>query len=173
MRFPLVAVAFLTALLLPGCGPTFNWRETPIAATSLTALFPCKPQKVTRLLVLGGEQVELHMTGCDTGGVTLAVGHATLSDPTKAGSALVQWQDATLAGLRAKSLTVSALRLERAQEMPQSVRVQALGARPNGRPMTLQAAWFARDGEVFGAMLYGEALSPEVADTFFSGLRFR
>ena len=74
MRFAIITIAWLAGLILPGCGPTFNWRETPIAATSLSALFPCKPQQASRRLALGGQEVELFMTGCDTGGITLAVG---------------------------------------------------------------------------------------------------
>ena len=173
MHYAIFAIAGLAALILPGCGPTFNWRETALTGTSLTVLFPCNPQKTSRRLVLGGSEVELLMTGCDTGGVTLAVGHANISDPNRMAQALAQWREAALAGIHARSSAVSALRLELALETPQSVRVQALGARPDGRALALQAAWFARDGEVFGALLYGETLSPEVVDTFFSGLKFR
>ncbi len=173
MRFAIVTIACLAGLTLPGCGATFNWRETPIAATSLTALFPCKPLKASRRLVLGGKEVEMQMTGCDTGGVTLAVGHATITDPNRVGAAMEQWREAALAGIRAKTSTFSALRLEQALEMPQSVRVHAVGARPDGRGLAFQAAWFARGNEVFGALVYGDTLGPEVVDTFFSGLKFR
>lgn len=173
MRFAIATIALLAGLTLQGCGPTFNWRETPIAATSLTALFPCKPLKASRKLVLGGKEVEMQMTGCDTGGVTLAVGHATITDPTMVGAAMDQWREAALAGIRASTSSVSALRLEQALEIPQSVRVQAVGARSDGRALSLQAAWFARGTEVFGALVYGDTLAPEVVDTFFSGLKFR
>ena len=113
------------------------------------------------------------MTGCDTGGVTLAIGHATISDPKMLGPALLQWREAALAGIHAQSPSLAAMRLERALGDPQPMRVEARGARPDGRAVTLQGVWFARGTEVFGALLYGETLSPEVADTFFSGLKFR
>lgn len=51
--------------------------------------------------------------------------------------------------------------------------VKALGMTPGGRALVLQGAWFARDSEVFVALLYGEVLSADVAETFFSGLKFR
>ena len=173
MRSSIAAIASVSVLMLSGCGPSFNWRDTPIVATSLTALFPCKPLHASRKLALGGGEVELHMTGCDTGGVTLAVGHATISDPRMLGPALEQWREAALAGIHAQSPSLAAFRLERVLENPPPVRVEARGARPDGRAVTLQGVWFAHGTEVFGALLYGETLSPEVADTFFAGLQFR
>lgn len=173
MRFAIYATAGLTALLLLACGPTFNWRETPITATSLTALFPCKPQRASRRLVLGGAEVELQMTACDAGGVTFAIGHATVLNPDLAGPALAQWREATLAGMRGQSSGATAFQLAGAREVPQSVRVKAVGSKPSGGELALQGAWFTRDKEVFGALLYGDLLSPDLADTFFSGLKFR
>jgi hypothetical protein len=173
MRFAIYATTALTALILAACGPTFNWRETSITPTPLTALFPCKPQKASRRLLLGGAEVELQMTGCDAGGITFAIGHATLQNPGRGGQALVQWREATLAGIRARSSSASALQLAGALEVPQSVRVKAVGSRPGGGDIVLQGGWFTRDNEVFGALLYGGSLSDDVADTFFSGLKFR
>ncbi len=173
MRFAIFAAAALTALILAACGPTFNWRETSIAPTPLTALFPCKPQKASRRLLLGGAEVELRMTGCDAGGITFAIGHATLPNPGQGGQALAQWREATLAGMRARSTSASALRMAGALDVPQSVRVKAVGSRPGGGEIVLQGAWFTRDSEVFGALSYGGSLSDDIADTFFSGLKFR
>ena len=48
-----------------------------------------------------------------------------------------------------------------------------MGDKPSGGELALQGAWFTRDKEVFGALLYGDLLSPDLADTFFSGLKFR
>ena len=158
---------------MAACGPTFNWRETAITPTPLTALFPCKPEKASRRLVLGGAEVELQMTGCDAGGITFAIGHATVPSLGLAGQALAQWREATEAGMRAKSSDATALQLAGALEVPQSVRVKAVGSRPGGGQLVMQGAWFTRDGEVFGAFSYGDSLSPDVADTFFSGLKFR
>lgn len=176
-----LACASLAVLMLAACGPAFNWREAPIEGTSLVALFPCKPQSASRVTALGGKDVELTMTGCDTAGVTLAVGHATIPDPTLRDPVLAQWRAATLASMRAKTTTVSALRPERLGASPQSVLVNAEGTQPNGRAVLLQAAWFTRGTEVFVALLYGDALNDalngasgdQVKEAFFSGLKFR
>jgi hypothetical protein len=173
MRFVIYAAAALTTLILGACGPTFNWRETSITSTPLTALFPCKPQKASRRLLLGGAEVELQMTGCETGGVTFAIGHAAVRNPSMTALALSQWRESTLAGMRATSSSATAWQLVGALEVPQSLRVKAIGSRPGGGALVLQGAWFTRDNEVFGALSYGGSLSPDIADTFFSGLKFR
>ena len=173
MRVLSITTVCIWALLLAACGPTFNWRETSITATSLVAMFPCKPKTAARVVALGGTDVELHMTGCDAAGVTVAVGHATISEPNLRGPVLAQWRAATLAGMHANTPSISPLQLARANDLPQSVMVKALGMTPGGRALDLQGAWFARDNEVFVALLYGEVLSADVAETFFSGLKFR
>ncbi len=179
------AFGWIVLALLAACGPVFNWREAPIVGTSLVALFPCKPQSASRIAALGGKDVELTMTGCDTAGVTLAVGHATIADPALRDPVLAQWRAATLASMRAKTTTLSAFRMEPATPSAQSVRVHAVGTQPDGRPVVLQAAWFTRGNEVFVALLYSvvpneaqngapkDVLSDEVRETFFSGLKFR
>ena len=167
--------------MVVACGPAFNWREAPIAGTSLVALFPCKPQSASRVAALGGKDVELTMVGCDTAGVTLAVGHATIPDPALRDPVLAQWRAATLASMRAKTTTLDAFRLAPATPSLQSVLVNAVGTLPDGRAVVLQAAWFTRGTEVFVALLYGDALNDalngasgdQVMEAFFSGLKFR
>lgn len=173
MRVAIPTSAGLIILLLAACDPTFNWRETQIAAGSLVAVFPCKPQKMVRPVVFAAREVELHMTSCDTAGVTVAVAHASISNRSQAGPILAQWRNATLAGMRASSSTVSALQLEHSDPLPQSVTVQASGVRPDGRAVTFQGAWFARETELFAALMYSDKANSEVADTFFSGLKLR
>lgn len=173
--------AWVAAAIVAACGPAFNWREAPITGTSLVALFPCKPQSASRVAALGGKDVELTMTGCDTAGVTLAVGHATIADPALRDPVLAQWRAATLVSMRAKTTTLAALRLESATPSPQSVLVNAVGTQPDGRAVVLQAAWFTRGTEVFVALLYGDAQNDaligasgdQVKEAFFSGLKFR
>ena len=39
-------------------------------------------------------------------------------------------------------------------------------------PVTGQAAYFAQGSQVFQAVLYAEKIEPDVAETFFSSLKF-
>jgi len=168
-----MTAACLAACAMIACAPAFNWRETAIPATSLSAMFPCKPEKASRKVTMGGQETELHMAHCDTAGVTAAVGHARIADAALVGPVLAQWRAATLAGLHVSASTQSVWVMERAEVLPQAIRVEAAGVGGDGKPLSLKAAWFARDGEVFAAMLYGHSVSPDVVDPFFAGLRFR
>lgn len=166
-------VVVLAVVATTACAPAFNWRQTAIAATPLSAMFPCKPERDTRVVSMGGIAVELHMHHCETAGVTAAVGHAVLSDPALAGPVLEQWRQATLATMRMSSSTQSAWRMERATAMPQALSVDAAGTAANGQALALKAAWFAQGAAVYAALLYGPAIDPEVAEEFFTGLRLR
>lgn len=173
MRSLFIATFCLVSLILSACGPTFNWRDTSIAETELTALFPCKPLKASRRLYLGRTEVDLHMASCNTGGVTVAIGHASVPEAAETAGALQKWREATLAGMRAKSSSSSPLVLAGVDQGAHAARTQALGIKPGGGEIVLEAAWFARGNEIFGALMYGAAPSPDVVETFFSSLKFR
>ena len=163
----------LALLAILGCTPAFNWREVSIAATPLVALFPCKAERTSRRLAVGGAEVELHMTHCETAGVTVAIGHARVADPALIAPVLVQWRNAVLAGMRANGSKQLVWSLPRASLQPSPVLLEATGTGMDGKPRILKGAWFARDEEVFAAMLYAQTLDPEVGEAFFSGLGFR
>ena len=55
--------------------------------------------------------------------------------------------------------------------MPVS-RVQALGQRADGAAVSGQAAYFADGAQVFQVVMYAPQIAPEVAETFFSSLKF-
>lgn len=173
MRLPIITMACAAIGMLLACAPAFNWRDAAIAPTPLTALFPCKPELASRMVSMAGVSVELHMRHCDAQGVTTAVGHARLTDPSQAGPVLAQWRIATLAGLRASATRQSAWVMALAPTLPESQSVVASGTDAAGGPLSLRGAWFTRDGEVYAALVYGPAVPTDVADTFFDGLRFR
>src|SRR5689334_7855840 len=74
--WPLLPAA-AAVFALAACSPTFNWREVPIADAGLVALLPCKPDRAERALPLGAESVRVDMAGCEAGGATFAVAHAS------------------------------------------------------------------------------------------------
>ena len=172
MRAPIMTIAcLLAALAATTCAPAFNWRETAIPASSLSAMFPCKPENAARKVVMAGQEVELHMRHCDAAGVTTAIGHADIADAALAGPVLAQWQAATMAGMHVSTSSRSPWTMAGATVLPQAISIEAAGTGADGKPLLLRAAWFARGGEVYAALLYGPALSPDVVDAFFSGLR--
>jgi hypothetical protein len=171
MRAAIIAILLLLALLAPACTPQYNWRQTAITGTGLQTQFPCKPERAVRQVRLGGQPVQLSMASCTVADVSVAVGHAALVDPAGAGAVLLQWQQATLATMRATGVRHSPLRLRHATDVGDAVLVHAQGTGPDARPLVLQAAWFASGNSAFVAMLYGPVIQDEVAETFFAALR--
>ena len=173
MRALIVTAACLVAFGTVACTPTFNWREVPIAATPLTALFPCKPEKASRTVTMAGLETELHLAHCETDGVTAAVGHARIADPALVRSALAHWRNATLATMRVTAMAPSGTAGADTPGLPGALSVDASGTTADGKPQKLKAIWFARDGEVYAARWYGVAWSTDTADSFFGSLRFK
>ena len=169
-------LTFLFAGLWPvltACSPTFNWREVRPDNTGLSALLPCKPDKAQRKVPLGGQATELAMLGCDAGGATFAISVATLSDAGQLAVVLAGWQTATLVHIRAiGAAQMVPMKVTGAAVQPQAVLVRSAGQRSDGSAVQSQAAYFAQGRQVFQAVIYADQLTPEVADTFFSGLKF-
>lgn len=159
-------------LLLAACNPAFNWREVRPDNTALSLLLPCKPDKATRSVPLGGQPTELHMLGCDAGGATFAVAAATVPDTSQQAALLAGWRAATLVNLKAAGAgEARALKVPGASAQPPPVLVLAEGRRVNGSAVQSQAAYFAHGGQIFQAVIYADKISPEVSETFFSSFK--
>lgn len=179
--FALMA-ASAALLVLPACSPTFNWRDVRPDNTRLSVLLPCKPDTVQKIVPLGGRPTELTMLGCDAGGATFAVAVADLGDASKVAAVLVQWQNLTLANMKAPPAGAAAgprpatqvlpLQLAGTGIQPPAVLVKARGQRPDGTAVTGQAAYFAQGSQVFQVVLYADKVTPEVSESFFSSLKF-
>lgn len=169
---PRLAPALLLALAAAACSPTFNWREIRVDPTPLRAMLPCKPSQASRTVPMAGAQVDLEVLGCDAGGATFAVLHATLPDASRANEVLVQWNRATLANLHGSATTSRPFNPAGATPLPGAQRVSATGKRQDGSVVRGEAAYFARGGEVFQAVVYASDPKPEWVQPFFDGLRF-
>ena len=176
------------AFVLSACSPTMNWREIRIKDTALVAMLPCKPDTGARTVPLGGRDVSLNMTGCDAGGATFAVAHATVDSASAAPVVLAQWRKAALANIAAVSsrdVPVNAAVLSPAGNQPGNspsaaatapMRITAQGQGKDGKPVVMHGVWFAKDAQVFHAMVFAERMSPaltEATELFFSGLKLQ
>ncbi len=166
------AAALVLGTTLAGCSPTLNWREVRAEPAPLKAMLPCKPDKGSRRVAMAGRELELHAIGCEAGGATYAVMQADLGDAARADDTLAQWNRATLAHLRAGPAQARPFTPPGATPLPSSQRVAASGQRPDGSPVQGEAAYFARGGRVFQAVIYAQPLTPEQAQPFFEGLKF-
>jgi len=84
MPQPLDRRILLLLAALTGCAPTLDWREVRVDGGSLTALFPCRPERRVRDLVLAGAPLRMEMTSCAVAGTTFAATFADLADPAAA-----------------------------------------------------------------------------------------
>jgi hypothetical protein len=170
---PLLPAVLALLVALPACSPALNWREVRPEGTRLALLLPCKPDKAEKIVPLGGPATTLSMLGCDAGGATFAVAVADLGDAAKAAPVLAQWQSLTLANMKAGAAPqVSPLKLPGAAALPPASLVKAEGQGPDGKPVSGQAAYFAQGSQVFQVVMYSPRIAPEVAETFFSSLKF-
>ncbi len=174
-RFPVPAAvpAALLALLLAACSPSLDWRELRAEPSELQVLLPCKPDKGARRVPLAGPEVELQLLGCEAGGATFAVLQADVGDPVRAAQALLQWNQATLANLKAGPPRATPFVPPGALELPGAQRVAAEGRRADGSTVQGEAAYFARGTRVFQAVVYADKLTPAMTQPFFEGLKFR
>ena len=87
---------------------------------------------------------------------------------------LVLWQDLTLANMKATpgSRQLMALKIPGASAGLPIARLQAQGQRADGTAVSGQAAYFAQGSQLFQVVMYAPQIAPEVAETFFSSLKF-
>lgn len=162
-----------SVLLLAACAPALDWREVVLADAGLAASFPCRPHANTATVPLGGADVALTMHTCKAADATFAVGHARLQAGVLPGPVLEQWRQAVLGGMHLQVRDSAAFTLPRAGTIPQAVRLHADGKAPDGGPLALDAAWFARGTDVYVAMAYAGRLPPEASAPFLAGLQLR
>ena len=164
------AAAALLAIAASACSPTFNWREVRAEPASLKVLLPCKPDKGSRRVPLGGRDVDLAVIGCDAGGATFAVLQADAGDPARVPQVLEQWQRATLLNLHGTAGDSRPFAPPGSTAGAQRVAVQ--GQRADGSPVRGEIAYFARGSQVFQAVVYAPQPKPEWVQPFFDGLKF-
>jgi hypothetical protein len=165
--------------LLVACSPALNWRDVDLPGGGARGLLPCKPDRATRSVPLGGVDTPLSVVGCPAAGATFALMAASLPAGRTPDDVLAGWQQATLGNMKATGEVQrqpfhppSALPLAHAQ------RLVAHGEGPDGRAVHAQAVWTARAAEGGGtelihAVVYSDRPQSEVADAFFAGLKWR
>lgn len=166
----------ILAALLVACSPEQNWRQITFDGTALKAQLPCKPDRTTREVPLGGVPVQLSVAGCESGAAMLAIMTARLATGADVQAILAGWQQATLAHLHVQAppqfqpwQPTGLLPIEASRH------VQLQGRRSDGRPITAQAVWgaFAEGSHVrvVHAVVYADTIAPDTVQTFFEGIR--
>jgi len=124
-------------------------------------------------MMLGDQEVELQMTGCESGGALFAVAHVDLGEAGKTAGALAQWQAAMLANMHAATPQLAPYRLKGAAVQPPPLYLTAQGRRADGRAVMAQGVWFSRGSHLYHAVIYADKVGPDMAEPFFSGFEFQ
>ena len=170
-----VVLGVLWAMLLMGCSPDLNWRQTGFEGSKLKADLPCKPDRTTREVPLGGLPVNLQVAGCESGTAMVAVMSAALPPGADANALMLGWQQATLANMVAQDPQRQAWAHPGMMPLPATQRVSAQGLRTDGQAVALQAVWGAFvEGDhvrLVHAAVYDRKVPAELADTLFESLK--
>ncbi len=178
VRTPASALAVALIAVVTACSPVFNWREVGLGDSGLTALLPCKPDRATRDVGLGGDQVALQMAGCEAGGATFTMAYAVASDATQATAWMAAWKTGMTRRLQAPTPVETVINVRGAAAVPASLQWIADGRDATGQPVPARVWWFtqaAKSGESAQVLLYqatvlGQPVEAEAATTFFESL---
>lgn len=171
MSFDLSRACLVAALGLVACSPALNWREIRPEASGLVALFPCKPDRFARTLVLAGGQARMHLVSCSVEGVTYALSYAALDDATRIAPALEQLRDAAAANIGGRLREPAPFAVDGMTPQALAQRWRLQGHAADGAAVQEQIGLFSKGLRIYQATVVGPQLNAEAADIFFGGLK--
>lgn len=176
------SVVVLAAMVcaFAACSPALNWREIRPAGSGAVALFPCKPDRFTRSVVLGSEKLQMVLNSCAADGATYALSHAELADAAHLNAALEAMHAAAASNLGGSASKVAPLVVPgmAPHVLAQRWAVQGkpgLGKtdhdKTENNTVKQQFAVFTRGLRVYQATVVGKTLDATAVDTFFGSLQ--
>lgn len=170
---PAAVPALVTcAIAMAACSPAFDWRETRIENAPLAAMFPCKPDRQSRVVALAGHRAALRMAVCSTGGATFALGAIDMGDPAAVAPGLHALREAAAGNLADAVAERSTWAPPGATPNDEAARLALRGRLPDGAAVAEHAVFFARGATLYQASVIGAKPPAEAVETFFGGLRF-
>lgn len=178
-HLPALVASLVAAITLSACSPDQNWRDVALEGSALKVQLPCKPDRTTRSVPLGGVPVDLQVVGCESGSAMVAVMSAVLPAGVDAVGVMAAWQKATLDNARVTQPLAEGQQQvwHRPGQLPlaASVRVQAPGQRANGQGVHMDAVWGAvAEGDrvrLVHAVVYDPQKPHALANTLFEGIQ--
>lgn len=168
MHIKQLFLAALSAAMLAGCSPTYNWRDYTSADGAFRVLFPAKPATHTRGIDLGGIKVDMTMTAAEVEGTTFAVGTAVAPDPALAQATLPAMRQALLRNIGAGDSAET----QGAAAGGAGLEVDAVGEGNNG-PVRLVGRFVAKGARMYQVIVVGRpgAMPPEQTEQFLSSFK--
>lgn len=157
--------------VLASCAPSLDWREVRDGDAAVVALFPCRPDRVARVVEVGGTRPSMRLLSCQAQGATFALGHFELDDPAAVAPTLTWLRTAAAANLGASAPAAARWQPPGATPSAEAAMMRVDGRLPDGAPLRMHAAFFAHGRGVWQASVVGAAPDPAVTQVFFDGLR--
>ncbi|WP_428421659.1 hypothetical protein [Methylibium sp.] len=170
-RLTLCASVASLLILAAACAPALDWREVRPDGGGLVALFPCKPERLTRQLALAGATVQMQVLACTAEGTTWGLSTADMADPGIVGTALAELRVSRVRNLDGAETASQAAQIAGMTPQPRAVRFSVAGRKPDGTPIADQSVLFALGTRVFHAAALGGQPSAQTLETFFGGLK--
>jgi len=169
--------ATTAAAALMACSPTFDWREIRIdkdaaASATLSAMFPCKPDRHARPIELNNRRTTMQMAVCTAGGATFALSAAAVTEPAATSAGLQQLRAAAVANVHGEAPALTPWRVAGMTPSAESARLSIRGRLPDGAPVIEHAAFFVQGLMLYQASVIGAKPNPEAVETFLGGLKF-
>jgi hypothetical protein len=166
-----LASALIAGAAMAGCSPSLDWREVRPEGGGVVALFPCRPDRHARNVVVAGTATKMEMLVCSTAGATFALSFVDLADPAAVTTAVSELRSAALANIGGAQLRSDTLQVNGMTANSQAARLSMTGHLPDGAAVQEQAAFFVKGLRVYQASVIGVELVPEMTDTYFAGLK--
>ncbi len=156
---------------MAGCSPTLDWRHIRPEGADVDALFPCRPDRHARAVLLAGARTKMEMLVCSAGGATFALSFVDLADPALVTAAVAELRAAALANIGGVELGREPVQVSGMTANAQAARLVISGRLPDGDAVQEQAAFFVRGLRVYQASVIGAKLRADMTDTFFASLK--
>jgi len=163
----------LSAVALAACSPVEDWRQVRPPGSDLELLFPCKPTRLTRNVVLAGAPVELTLLACAAGGSAYALKHGDVADPAKVSPVLRVLAAAAALNIGTEADAGEPHRVAGMTPNPDARRRQLQGRLPDGRPVREEHLTFAKGTRVYQISVIGAAPPAAAVQTFFASAALR
>lgn len=165
-----VSISSLLAVLV-ACSPALDWREVRPEGSAVRALFPCRPEKHERSVRLGGGALRMELHSCAAAGSTFSLAVVDGGEPTRVEPLLAALKASVAANVGGGSPRAEPFAPPGATPNPSSALLSVQGRLPDGRAVTMHAAFFVHGVRIYQATAIGEALPEDALRSFFGAIK--
>lgn len=168
---PALGVLVAGLVTLAGCSPALDWREIRPEGSGVTMLFPCRPDRHERQVRLDDRTVRMQMHSCSASDATFSLGVIEASGPGEVTPMLAALRAGASANLAADGPVPLPIAVAGMTPNPESALLRIAGHLPDGRPVSLHAAFFVKGMRLYQASAIGKVIPANASDTFFEAIR--